>query len=1138
MNRKLTWKLIIIVAVLLTLGNEMFPPQSKLRGGPDLKGGVTFTYEVDTGDAPNPSDLIKQVIEVLKQRVDPRGVRNIAWRVDSGSRIQIQMPLPLDSVIEKRNLYQQQMTELGDTTISRTQASSVLRAQGSARTSGITALAGQVPGRLEALQAAAASSDQLAAARAKYDAATDDEKIDLAQPVALAEQAFNQNLDDVMATNLDATQVGLVLDLPTKQKFDENGDAIAGSSAREKALENLNTEYASRTDEIEALRVAHDDYQNVKGPLDDPNDLIRLLQGAGVLNFRIGVDTTEATNLTELKEQLQNRGPNSFGANDPMRWYIIEDVTGWVDDEAGRAFLETNPEAFFEGRGLIGAEMSGEYYVLLWNTDAKAIADQPGWQLDQAMTDIDGKGRPCVAFRLNAIGANLMGNLTSNNTNRKMAIVLDGQVYSAPEINGRINDSGIITGRYSKADLAYLIRTLNAGSLKAALSKEPIEVRTIQPTIGAENLKRGMQAAFGALITVAVFIMIYYFFAGMVAGIALMANLIIILGMMAFLRGTFTLPGIAGIVLTIGMCVDANVLVFERIREELRNGADMITALRLGYQKAFSSIIDGNLTNLIVCVILGYTASAEVRGFAVTLGIGICATLFTSLYMTHAIFDVFYKVLGAKKMAMLPLAIPAIENILHPNINWIDKRKAFFTVSIIAIIASLLLTISRGSDLLDIEFSAGTEVVFDLKEGQTLSVDEVREKLRAAVADNPDDLKDLTVVAVGDQTDDYKAGAFSVLTTNDQPKAVATIVQDTFAGVIDNPPPLSFNHQTDDPAQFKKLMYDVVFPVDLEDTTLPLTLGNVIGQPEITDPIDTHQGGVAILLDNLTPAATLDDIRSRIEKMRFQPDFEGEAYRQFDVIGVDTDPANPQLYKTVAVVSHDPKVSFFDDADGWSNLLASKEWSLVSQALARETSLSKVTNFSPIVAETLRQQAIVALLFSCIAIVAYIWFRFGSLRYGLAAIAALVHDVIITLGLVSVSSIIYNTIGDNFLLLEPFKLNMGLIAALLTIIGYSLNDTIVLFDRIRENRGKLDLATPAIINGSINQVISRTMLTSFTTFLAVFIMYAFGGSGIHGFAFALVCGVLVGTYSSIAIASPLLLISTKYAKANINNATS
>jgi len=220
----------------------------------------------------------------------------------------------------------------------------------------------------------------------------------------------------------------------------------------------------------------------------------------------------------------------------------------------------------------------------------------------------------------------------------------------------------------------------------------------------------------------------------------------------------------------------------------------------------------------------------------------------------------------------------------------------------------------------------------------------------------------------------------------------------------------------------------------------------------------------------------------------------------------------------------DSDVNYFDDPELWRTELAATEWNLVRDAMRRPQSLSKVSNFTPTVARTIRDSAIVALGLSIFAIVAYIWIRFGSLRYGLAAIAALVHDVIITLGLVALSAFVADSVLGQALLLDPFKINMAMIAAMLTIIGYSLNDTIVLFDRIRENRGKLAVATPGIINDSINQVISRTVLTSLTTFMAVGMMYLFGGPGIHGFAFALTIGVVVGTYSSIAIASPLLLV--------------
>ncbi|MEM8737528.1 MAG: protein translocase subunit SecF [Planctomycetota bacterium] len=208
--------------------------------------------------------------------------------------------------------------------------------------------------------------------------------------------------------------------------------------------------------------------------------------------------------------------------------------------------------------------------------------------------------------------------------------------------------------------------------------------------------------------------------------------------------------------------------------------------------------------------------------------------------------------------------------------------------------------------------------------------------------------------------------------------------------------------------------------------------------------------------------------------------------------------------------------------------LAATEWDLVRDALQRDTSLASVSNFSSQVSGTMKRQAIVAMALSLLAVVGYIWLRFGSLRYGLAAIAALVHDVSITLGILAICGYLTNIPGfHQALLLDDFKINLALVAALLTIVGYSLNDTIVVFDRIRENRGRLSRATPAIVNDSINQTVSRTVLTSGTTLIAVLTLYVLGGPGVHGFAFAMLIGVMVGTYSSIAIAAPILLIGDK-----------
>ena len=215
-----------------------------------------------------------------------------------------------------------------------------------------------------------------------------------------------------------------------------------------------------------------------------------------------------------------------------------------------------------------------------------------------------------------------MRNLTGPNVNQPMAIVLDGEVYTAPNLNSAIGSNGIIQGNFGEAEITYLIRVLAAGSLEARLSPEPISSSILGPSIGQDNLVRGLEAVAISVAVVALIMVLYYFGAGLVADLALLINAVMIFGIMAMIDGTFTLPGLAGIALTIGMAVDANVLIFERIREELVNhGEDLRTSIRLGFSKAASAILDGNITNLIVCFILYQTAATEVKGFALTLSI-------------------------------------------------------------------------------------------------------------------------------------------------------------------------------------------------------------------------------------------------------------------------------------------------------------------------------------------------------------------------------------------------------------------------------------------------------------------------------------------------------------------------------------
>ncbi len=391
----------------------------------------------------------------------------------------------------------------------------------------------------------------------------------------------------------------------------------------------------------------------------------------------------EGVSVEDARRQLEEVGPENVDQT-VAAWFPINDLKQWYDGEQQLASLEANPQEFFRALRTVADVYDGQYYMLLYTLPAKSMthAADAAWTIQSTFRSPDQLGRPAVSFRLDPYGGTLMARLTGAHVGKPMAIVLDGQVYSAPTLQSQISSSGIITGNFSQTEINYLIRVLAAGSLEARLSPEPIAINTLGPSIGEDNLKRGQEAFIISIIAVAVFMLCYYFFAGLVADIALLANGIIIFGVMAMIDGTFTLPGLAGIVLTIGMAVDANVLIYERIREELFAGEDDLRgAVRLGYSKALSTIIDANVTNLIVCLVLFKTATTEVKGFALTLTIGICATLFTALFVTRVIYTLYLDVFKVTRLTMLPTVFPAIHRVLEPNINWIGLRKIFLTLS-------------------------------------------------------------------------------------------------------------------------------------------------------------------------------------------------------------------------------------------------------------------------------------------------------------------------------------------------------------------------------------------------------------------------------------------------------------------------
>ena len=1151
------WLLLLVVTVVALATIMVYPPSKRLRLGTDLQGGTTLIYEVDVPSGADTKETIEQTIEVLKNRVDPNGVMNLVWRRLAGNRFEVQMPAAPKNVKTLNREYLEANKALLGANLSRGLVERALRLAPSSRQDSFKKLANGDAATVTVLVDLAEAYDAEAVLRSTAEQAERehrDAELRLEQANGTSETdrqsleaAVNAKLEElipktdallssrkklgaawqkVLATNVDPAELDAVLSLSDGKTNDPSV-----TSPRQEGLAVLTKKYPGRAAAIANLAQRHAEYARVKGPLDDHNDLIALLRGSGVLEFRIapgtGLPKTDA-----YRTQLSEKGPRGE-PNDPYRWFLVDDLSAFADTGQQRQELLNDPAQYFaRERGLIGDRFADQIYLLLHNDPESTMTQADEWELASAFRTIDDTGFPAVSFSLSTTGGQHMSRLTTAHQGKPMAIVLDGRVISAPSIRSTIGRHGIITGGargFSPRELDYLIRTLNAGSLQARVSEEPIYVQSFDATFGRDNLERGLYASFGAMIVVAIFMALYYMVNGCIANFALFGNMVLILGIMStnFLGATFTLPGIAAIVLTIGMAVDANVLIFERIREELDRGTQVQTALRTGYRKALATIIDANLTTLITCLVLGYTATAEIKGFAVVLGIGILATMFTALLGTRVLLELYVLWTGGKTLHMLPTVVPAVGKLLRPKFDWVGKRAGYMTVSTALIVAGFILVYSRGQNMLDIEFRSGTRITFDLKKGQALDLADVKKRL-TKVADQTG-IAELAgnrakVVIAGDP-DGTQGTSFTVATlAENQDRQVSQALQEAFADVLDIRRSLAF-----DKDDATKVGGAPIFTVSSP------RLGSNIDRPDIAEDVSEYIGGVAIVLGNMSPPPTISDISQRIDRMRLQPPHDGYGYRSFAVYGLDlatTDldsDSRDLRYRSAVVLVRDDSTNYLESPRSFEEIggLADTEWQLTRDAITRQSSLGSVASFSPQVSRTMAINALAAITLTLLAVVAYIWLRFGSLRYGLAAIVALVHDVAIALGIVAAAGLMADSPLGRTLLLSDFKIDLAIVAAILTIVGYSLNDTIVVFDRIRENRGRLAFATPAIINHSINQTISRTTLTSVTTCLALLTLYILGGDGVHGFAFTMLIGVFVGTYSSIAIAAPIVLLGAK-----------
>jgi len=1219
MEKNLRWKVVLIIGLIVVAFLALYPPTKTLKPGIDLAGGTSLIYELDTKglDESEKKDLSTRMITVLRRRIDPANILNIIWRPQGNTRFEIQMPLASAEAHQKRQNFEKALSDLlaKNTNIAVIMRS--LQKPTEERTKNFEKFAEGSPERLTILNNIAKTYDEhnefrnkrdnLAAELESTEKTISAVKLNLEQIKAnaapwakLNEQQLAESLKKFLGsdnnlnllsryvkTYADWAKVVEQLIAPETGKNDQYKNAKRAldklnlgeeqinfvlsmspkSVQRNQALEKLKTEFADRAKLIDNTVAAYDQYRPFQGRLDDPKDLQRMLKGAGILEFRIlptvGHPESDSDQLASYVETLKTKGPK-YASDNKYIWCEVESIDEWKRTDT------------------VVAAFGNKHYVLSSNKSNEAMLhDAKGrdWSLEKSQPSTDKEGRRAIAFALDEKGGRLFGNVTGKNIGRPLCILLDGIAISAPTINDRIQSSGIITGSFGQEEVVDMVNKLNAGSLPARLIEQPISVKTIGPSIGADNRDKGIRAGIIGLIAVEVFLLAYYTLAGSIADVALLLNLLFTLAIMAMLRATFTLPGIAGLILTVGMSDDANILIFERIREEQERGCSLRMAIKNGYERAFSAIFDSNLTTIITAAILYWIASEEIKGFAIVLILGITTNMFTGLFVTRVILDL----LISKRIIKNPLVMMRL--IRTPNINWMGLRPVFLTFSGLLIVAGLFIFFTRDNvknNKYDIEFTGGTSVQINLKDNVSLSRQDVEDRIhKAGVGLNNPALAAANVYSIGKSGKQYEINTTETNKTNvtvtfpqstqQTKESIISAIQKAQAkspGKLNN---LVVEQNTKDLDSFtiktSQLNESVVeeilrtaFPtVNISTSHVDEIVSNavltafpddleieqnlepkIVSQEKITEQlIDSYPelvdflGGIKLVCEIQKPA-TAEEIDQRIKDLRFKPDMQSLNWYAYKVLGTNLDPIEPNRpVKSFVYLGVEPEAGFRQlTEDEWTQF-AENETTKVLAAAKLETSLPRVTQINPSVGEEAKTRALIAVILSLSAMIVYLWIRFGDARYGLAAIIALAHDVCITLGAVTVCTYIAQTAIGQKLLIGDFKIDLTMIAALLTIVGYSVNDTIVVFDRIRENRHKKGL-TPQIITNSINQTLSRTILTSLTTFAVVFIMYIFGGpsTSMRGFNFAMSFGIFIGTYSSIAIATPILLLRPKAKEKN------
>ncbi|MBK7877976.1 MAG: protein translocase subunit SecD [Planctomycetes bacterium] len=990
LGRKITITVVLIAAALASIAFWPLARNEKpWRLGLDLQGGTRLVFRFDFDEAArrgqisstelaDKAALLASFREIIHNRIDPKGVREISLRTQGLDQLVIELPGAAD---------------FGGTKV----------------------------------------FWKLAA-----DVALDAKEIVLDPgPPASVNASQKERTDAIEAIKAFPLDGGLVR---------------IGSEQLEYASREGNVLRIAKRGAAQTTASAHTASENIE--LLSGDELIDLIVNVGDMQFMIAAEQNDAelsrsgTELTRERQKLDdwmraNPGADVDGFNrlagqpngpaQNLRWYPMR---------IGKGQPETPMETRLRG-------------LLVSSNEEWRFS---GADLERVEPSQDELGYPAVRLEISNAKKRAFGDFSEANLRRGMAIVLNGEIATLATINDKLPGSCVISGGsggFTQKEVTDLVSVLKSGSLRV---KPVLQDRArVGASLGADYVQTGVLSMGVALGVIILFMLVLYRKLGVYSVIGLVLNLLFLMGALAFMRATLTLPGVAGLILTLGMAVDGNILIYERLREELARGMKPIQACKAAFERAAVTIIDSNLTTLIAGVILYYTGTGPIRGFAVTLNVGILSTLFTVIVVTELLVFLDLK----KGSANLSMA----QVFATPKIAFMKTYKIFLGASWIFVAVGIaLFAWLPENEKLGIDFLGG--LTMKVRTAEPMQI----EDLRGRISKIEGALGKAEVKQIGDSASG--GGGFTLFSVtykhpsgSDDSQAQATIE----AGE----------------RQIKEALAGILAP---NPVLLTVTPGDALDQ--VSGTID---------FESAHPTADIGAVLASkgLQTVAVQTIPGSETKIQFSA-GIEKGRSNDQA---IAIVSS----SFVGKKDAQNSVFSLRspipESSVVGKTVGAE----------------LRNKAVIALVLSLLGTLLYLRIRFAEVGYGVAVVVALVHDVFMTLTWISLA------VATG---LVQAEIDLSMIAAFLTIIGYSQNDSIVIFDRVRENRAKSNAPLIDILNDSINQTLARTILTTSTVVLTLLVLFLFNfgtRNVLEGFSFAMLVGVLSGAYSTVYIASPVLL---------------